>query len=154
MVAKIPSELSNTTFSPELIIDSIAEVPERKGYTRKAVAYNNRHLGNQVNVTNHQKAGYEIVYSNTETIKDTRAFSPDNHKEVSSVPSAVLKTTSDGVKYVLMEIQTKELYTLKEKESAKNLYNFTKSAKGIKAKKDGSLHIDGGFINDQNPNES
>src|SRR5579859_6695064 len=104
MVNKIKDEetgLSYEPFRPKVVVDEIAALPAREGWTRKGVIMNYKHLPH--NVTNHEKAGYSIVYTK-QTMKDDRAFSPDNRETEKTVMAPIIKTSADGYKYLVMEI--------------------------------------------------
>src|ERR1700720_2741786 len=104
MVNKVKDEsepLEGKPFRPEIIIDEIASIPKEPGYIYKGVAMNFKHL--PYNVENHEKVGYEIVYSK-KPMKDERVFAPDCKTSDSMRPSPVIKTTAQGTKYLVMKI--------------------------------------------------
>ncbi len=147
-----PSKPSNAyeKFRPNVIIDQVTAYLEKyrePGYVYKGVIMNYKHL--PLNVINHEKVGYEIVYS-THQFSDDRTFAPDSAKHDSSVPKPVIKSTSDGYQYLLMRISTDKFKKFKEDEERTFQDKYKRSVKSISKSKDGVLRADGGFINSNN----
>ncbi len=146
MLPKLKEESARDPFRPKFVVDDVARITKDDvNFTYKMVIYNYSRLPN--NVPDHEKQGYEIVYS-TEHIEDDRKFSPDNKKseEESLRPAPVIKRTIDGYDMVLMRIP-KEL----EKKNAKLRADLEdQRRKGLKVKRNKAgvpVDINDGEIN-------
>ena len=142
---KADPEVIYEKFRPKNAVDDIALVEQQPGWVIKGVATNDRHLGYERNVRNHEKAGYEVMYEKKQA-KDDRLFTPDNTKREATVMAPVLKTCADGTQYLYMRIREDSFKKLmKEKETEYNK-NYTKSVRSA-TNKGGVLKADGGEIN-------
>lgn len=136
---------TKATFRPNFVVNVLAGLPKEEGYVYKGVIMNYKHL--PLNVDNHEKDGYEIVYD-TFSVQDDRKFSPNTNQEANRVPSPVIGRTGDGYDYVVMKIS-------KEKERENALRNAKRDKEQYKASVGGnikrtgkdSVHIQGGEIN-------
>lgn len=131
---------------PKVVVDAIAEYMDKhkeKGYIYKGVIMNYPLL--PLNVQDHEKMGYEIVYS-THQFVDNRGFAPDVEKKDTSVPAPVIKNTKDGYQYLLMRIDEKKAQENEMNRSKRDKERHLKSVKNVSKGKDG-IRTDGGFIN-------
>jgi hypothetical protein len=129
-------------WTPKVVVNAIALVPERAGWTRKGVITNYPRL--PLNYQNHVAAGYQLVYS-LESMTDERKFGPNSNASTNTVPSPVTHTTADGYHIVLMEIEDHKLMQFKDKEAKESDKKYKQSVKS-QNRKGNQLHTDGGEI--------
>lgn len=138
-------------YRPKVVIDAIAaflEEYKEPGYIYKGVATNYR--TKPTNVLDHEKAGYEIVYS-TATFKDERCFTPDNNKSESTVPGPVMKTTADGIQYILMRISEERAHQNDLDRVKADAAKYKRSVKNI-SRTGNTVKVNDGEILYTNPN--
>lgn len=142
---KVDKGMTYDTFRPKIVIDEIAAWVSNKqddGYIYKGVACNYKHL--PYNVEEHEKNGYSIVYD-TKPMRDDRKFTPDNSQSETTVPAPVMKTSADGIKYILMRISKEDFKALKEKSASEFENTYRKSVRSI-SQTGNTIKVDGGEI--------
>ena len=146
----LKDEGAREPFRNKFVIDDVARITfDNKLYDYKLVIYN--YPKKPLNVEDHEKKGFEIVYS-TEHVEDDRSFSPDSADRGTEKLRAqpVLKTTSDGYQEVLM----RRLKTRARQEDIKSLKAQKEKYLRSTKKHGNELHLDDGEITNDELNNN